>query len=105
MQEARPLFFILTYLLHSLAMCLPVYFPCTECQVIASLLPPKTSCAHHEDCRTSRQTSMLVASTCQVYLWQRYKLRWCKRGATTRSLQDLEADPLDIWTLDQVLPV
>lgn len=43
--------------------------------VIASLLPPKTSRAHHEDCRTSRQTSMLVASTCQVYLWQRYKLQ------------------------------
>lgn len=75
MQEARPLFFILTYLLHSLAMCLPVCFPCTECQVIASLLPPKTSRAHHEDCRASRQTSMLVASTCQVYLWQRYKLQ------------------------------
>lgn len=68
MQKARPLFFILTYLLHSLAMCLPVCFPRTECQVIASLLPPKTSRAHHEDCRTSRQASMLVASICQVAL-------------------------------------
>lgn len=76
-------------------MRLPVYFPLTECQVTASLLPSKTSCAHHEDYRTRRQISTLVISTCHVALTE-VQIMMVHMRNTERSLQVLEPEPSDI---------